>query len=104
MATRLRTVLLIVMLALAFFLPGLLFYFGILSWPFTPAREEFDFSIGASPTSRTVTAGQTTNYSISVSLISGSTQKVSLSLSGMPSSLGKYSFSSQDGNSILPPF
>ena len=97
MAISLRMVSLVVILIFALVIPGLLFYFGILSWPSKPA-EEFDFSIAASPTLRTVTSGETANYSISVSLTSGSTQQVSLSLSGTSSSFGNYSFSSQSGN------
>jgi len=93
----LRTVSLVAIFIAILVIPALLFHLGILRLSFKLA-EEFDFSIMASPTSRTVAAGQTTNYLISVFLTSGSTQQVSLSLSGLLSSFGNYSFSSQIGN------
>jgi len=47
--------------------------------------QSFDFSISASPSSRTVTRGSSTTYSVTVTLLSGLTQLVSLSVSGLPS-------------------
>ncbi len=44
-----------------------------------------DFSISASPSSQTVTAGQSTTYSVTVSAINGFTGTVTLSASGLPS-------------------
>ncbi len=44
-----------------------------------------DFSISASPTSRTVTQGSGTTYTISTAVTSGSAQTVSFSASGVPS-------------------
>lgn len=93
----LRIVSFVVILIAILVIPALLFHLGILRWSFK-LDGEFDFSITASPTSRTVAAGQAVNYLISVFLTSGSTQQVSLSLSGLLSSFGNYSFSSQIGN------
>jgi len=50
-----------------------------------PAEQPFDFSISPSPDQQTVTPGGSTTYTITVSLVSGSTQNVVLSLSGAPS-------------------
>jgi subtilisin family serine protease len=47
-----------------------------------------DYSIAASPTSRTVTAGATTTYSIGVSALNGFTGDVTVSASGLPASVG----------------
>ena len=45
----------------------------------------FDFSISASPSSRTVEAGQSTTYTVSVPLVEEPAQTVALSVSGLPS-------------------
>jgi hypothetical protein len=44
-----------------------------------------DFSIAASPSSATVTAGGSTSYSISTAVTSGSAQTITLAASGLPS-------------------
>ncbi len=44
-----------------------------------------DFALSRNPTSRTVTAGSSTSYTITVSALNGFTGGVSLSLSGLPS-------------------
>jgi hypothetical protein len=44
-----------------------------------------DFSISASPSSQTVTAGGSTTYTVSTAVTSGSAESVSLSASGLPS-------------------
>jgi len=56
-----------------------------LSFTVAAAPPAFDFSISASPPTQKVTAGESTSYVIVVSLVSGSTQPVSLSLAGLPS-------------------
>ncbi|HVW87059.1 MAG TPA: N,N-dimethylformamidase beta subunit family domain-containing protein, partial [Bryobacteraceae bacterium] len=43
-----------------------------------------DFSIGASPSSQTVTAGGTTTYTVTVGALNGFTSTVNLSASGLP--------------------
>lgn len=43
-----------------------------------------DFTLAASPSSRTVTAGGSTTYSVTVSLVGGFTGPVDLSVSGLP--------------------
>jgi len=62
-----------------------------LSFTVAAAPPPFDFSISASPPTQKVTAGESTSYVIVVSLVSGTTQPVSLSLAGLPSG-ATYSF------------
>jgi hypothetical protein len=54
------------------------------------AKAGFDFSISVSPSSGSVGAGNVLSRAgtVSLSLVSGSTQSVSLSVSGLPSSVG----------------
>jgi len=47
-----------------------------------PPAPPFDFSISASPTQQTVTPGASTTYSITVGLVSGTSQNVVLAVSG----------------------
>ncbi|MEM2896952.1 MAG: hypothetical protein QXG01_05205 [Candidatus Bathyarchaeia archaeon] len=63
------------------------------SLPFTvePIIKPFDFSLSVIPDSRTIKAGESTTYSVEVSLEEGEAQPVSLSLSGFPSGV-TYSF------------
>ncbi len=49
-----------------------------------PPPAQFDFEVLASPTDSTATPGSSTSYTIMVNLLSGSTQSVTLSLSGQP--------------------
>jgi hypothetical protein len=56
----------------------------------------FDFSIYASPSTQTILPGQSATYTVSVTLLSGSTQPVSLSLSGLPTT-SSYSFTPSVG-------
>jgi hypothetical protein len=58
--------------------------------------QAFDFSVSASPSSRTVTRGSSTTYDVTVALSSGLTQLVSLSVSGLPSGASS-SFSPASG-------
>jgi hypothetical protein len=44
-----------------------------------------DFSLGASPTSRTISHGQSTSYTIAIKALNGFSSPVSLSVSGFPS-------------------
>ncbi len=60
----------------------------------------FDFSVSISPTTQTVTIGDKTSYSVTVSLVSGTAAPVSLSASGLPSDV-TFSFSPPTG---LPTF
>jgi len=50
----------------------------------TPAPA-FDFSLAASPPSQTIRAGETTSYTITATLTSGSPESVTLSVEGLPS-------------------
>jgi subtilisin family serine protease len=51
-----------------------------------------DFSLSATPTSRNVTAGTATTYTVSVGSLNGFTGSVSLGLSGLPSNVGTSTF------------
>ncbi|HVC67441.1 MAG TPA: hypothetical protein VND44_07595, partial [Acidimicrobiales bacterium] len=62
-----------------------------------PPPPANDFSIGASPTSATVTAGSSTAPTISTAVTSGSTQSVALTATGAPSGAA-VSFSPQTLN------
>jgi hypothetical protein len=57
----------------------------------------FDFGISTSPANQTAIVGQSITYTISLSLVSGNTQPVSLSLSGCPAGVS-CSFAQQSGN------
>jgi subtilisin family serine protease/uncharacterized membrane protein len=52
-----------------------------------------DFSLAASPSSRTVTAGAGTSYSVTVAALNGFTGTVALSVSGLTASVGTATFS-----------
>jgi hypothetical protein len=52
-----------------------------------------DFSLGATPSSRTVSAGAGTTYSVTVGALNGFAGSVALSVSGVPSSVGSASLS-----------
>lgn len=64
-----------------------------------PQPTQFDFTISAHPVAATITRGSASYAStIDVTLTSGSTQRVDLVLSGLPSNVGTYSFSPLYGN------
>ena len=52
-----------------------------------------DFSLGATPSSRTVSAGAGTSYAVTVGALNGFAGSVALSVSGVPSSVGSASLS-----------
>ncbi|WP_455286041.1 COG1470 family protein [[Eubacterium] cellulosolvens] len=60
-----------------------------------PRAPQFDFSVSVSPQAQTVSLGDETTYSVTVNLVSGSSQLVTLSLSGEPGGItGAFSPSS----------
>ncbi|MEM2961299.1 MAG: CARDB domain-containing protein, partial [Candidatus Bathyarchaeia archaeon] len=65
-----------------------------------PPPSEFDFTISVEPLSQTVKPGETLHYTVTVSTLSGSSQTVSLSLSGQHETVS-YAFNPSSGN---PPF
>jgi len=66
----------------------------------TPASS--DFSLSATPTSRTITAGSTTTYTVFINRISGFTGPVDLSVSGLPAGVnGVFYPESADGASSI---
>jgi subtilisin family serine protease len=52
-----------------------------------------DFTVAASPASRTVPAGDTTSYTVTVGTLNGFTGNVALSLTGLPAGVGSSAFS-----------
>ena len=62
----------------------------------TVKEVTFDFSISASPASQEILQGESTTFKIEVRLVSGSSQEVSLSISGLPSGTS-YLFSPSSG-------
>jgi len=61
-----------------------------------PKAPTFDFAVSVSPSSQAVAMGDRTSFSATVSLVSGSAESVSFSLSGLPAGVS-YSFSPQTG-------
>ena len=70
---------------------------AVLSFTVSPAPPPFDFSLSVSPGVQKVTAGEPTSYSTTITLVSGGTQPVSLSLSGLPTG-ASYTFSPASSN------
>ena len=67
---------------------------GVVTPPPPPA---FDFSVNvAAPTTETVTQGQSTSFSVVVGLVSGTSQNVTLTASGLPTE-ASYSFTEPSG-------
>lgn len=68
------------------------------SLPFTvgAAPPPFNFAIEATPASRSVKAGKSATFTVTVRLVSGTAQSVSLSLEGLPDG-ASYSFSPASG-------
>jgi hypothetical protein len=54
------------------------------AWPGAEPIPSFDFSISANPSSRTVNAGATTTYDVTIVLIGGQAQPISLAVTGLP--------------------
>jgi VCBS repeat-containing protein len=59
--------------------------------------EQFNFEISITPPTRTIKAGESTTFSITVSLLSGATQTVMLSLSGQHNTMS-YNFNPSSGS------
>ncbi|HZR28206.1 MAG TPA: glycoside hydrolase family 3 C-terminal domain-containing protein [Terriglobales bacterium] len=57
---------------------------AVCNFTVSPSNPQPDFSIAATPSSQTVTAGNTTSYTAEVSAISGFSGTVALSASGLP--------------------
>lgn len=58
-----------------------------------PTYGSFHFDVSASPSSASIKAGEAISFSIPVTHTSGPSELVSLSLNGMPSDVGRHSFS-----------
>jgi VCBS repeat-containing protein len=69
---------------------------GSITANFEPT-ERFDFSISISPPTKTIKAGESTTFSITVSLLSGTAQTVTLSLSGQDNTMS-YEFRPSSGS------
>ena len=57
----------------------------------------FDFALNATPTSQSIKAGESASYTVAVTLVSGRTQPVTLTLSQLPNGMS-YSFGLSPGN------
>jgi len=57
----------------------------------------FDFALNATPTSQSIKAGESASYTVAVTLVSGRTQPVTLTLSQLPNGIS-YSFGLSTGN------
>jgi hypothetical protein len=57
----------------------------------------FDFALNATPTSQSIKAGESASYTVAVTLVSGRTQPVTLTLSQLPIGMS-YSFGLSPGN------
>lgn len=66
-------------------LVGVLVVFGFCAYAVFAAGGKPDFSIAVSPASQTITQGQATNYTVTVTRANGFTGSVSLSASSLPS-------------------
>jgi len=65
-------------------------------------QPEFDFSISISPSSATVERGKAVDAcTVTITLLGGTTGRVDLSLSGLPSNVGGYAFSPPYGNATF---
>lgn len=64
-----------------------------------PEIGSFHFALSASPTYKTIEQGHRTTISVPVTHTSGPSERVSLSLSGLPSAVGTYYFSPSYGTS-----
>jgi subtilisin family serine protease len=74
-------------------------YYGYTAVAGTP-REASSFTLSASPTSRSITRGQSTTYAITINRAAGFASAVSFSVSGLPNrSAGSFSPSSTTGTS-----
>ena len=68
------------------------------------AGGKADFSIAASPSSQTVTQGQSTAYSVAVTRTNGFAGAVTLSVSGLPSgATGSWKLSDGTSSNVIPP-
>jgi hypothetical protein len=65
-------------------------------WPWI-TQEPFDFTLNATPDQQTVKAGQSVTFTVAVTLVSGTSQLVTLSLPNPPTGVS-YSFSLASGN------
>jgi len=66
----------------------------------TAQAPAFDYSVTISPSTLTAELGETVNYMVIVSLVSGTGETVALNLAGLPADI-KYGFSMQSGT---PPY
>jgi uncharacterized membrane protein len=68
------------------------------------AANKPDFSVMAAPASQTVTAGQSTSYTVTVSRLNGFTGSVTLAASGLPSgATATWKLSDGTSSNVLPP-
>jgi hypothetical protein len=67
------------------------------------AAPKSDFSIAASPSSQTVTQGQATTYTVTVTRVNGFADPVTMSVSGLPSgATGSWKLSNGTSSNVVP--
>jgi hypothetical protein len=82
---------------------GVLCLFGLGAYGVYAAAKA-DFSIAASPSSQTVSAGQSTTYTVTVTRLNGFTDPVTLSVSGLPTgATGSWKLGNGTSSNIVPP-
>lgn len=65
-------------------------------WPWI-VQQPFDFTIEVAPNTQSIKAGQSATYTVTAKLISGSSQPVALSMTGLPGG-STHTFTTQSGN------
>jgi hypothetical protein len=81
---------------------GVLCLFGLGAYAVYAAGKA-DFSIAASPSSQTVSAGQSTTYTVTVTRVNGFTGTITLSVSGLPSgATGSWKLANGTSSNIVP--
>jgi len=65
-------------------------------WPWI-VQQPFDFTIEVAPNTQSIKAGQSATYTVTIELVSGSSQPVALSINGLPGG-STQTFTTQSGN------
>jgi uncharacterized membrane protein len=85
-------------------LVGVLALLGISAYAVYAASGKADFSIAPSPGSQTVSAGQATSYTVTVSRVNGFSGSVTLSASNLPSgATASWKLSNGTTSNVVPP-
>ncbi|KYK33806.1 MAG: hypothetical protein AYK19_12995 [Theionarchaea archaeon DG-70-1] len=71
-----------------------------ITFPFIALPAPFDFTLGASPSQIDINQGESTSFTVNLSLVGGASEKINLSLAGLPEG-ADYTFTPLSGD---PPF